>query len=99
MKASLRMRVRRRLEGAQCIAAEAWAEGEGEATIDPAGAWLNAHPKEVARYQELGGVLAVHGTLGIVAHGKTLTDARVKVDALGLTDTERDEVVFSPASW
>lgn len=99
MKTSLRTRVRRRLEGARCIAAEAWAEGEGPATIDPAGAWLNAHPKEVAHYQELGGVLAVHGTLGIVAHGETLESARVKVDTLGLTDAERDEVVFSPASW
>lgn len=41
----------------------------------------------------------MRNTLGLVAHGETLESARVMVDALHLTDTERDEVVFSPASW
>lgn len=68
-------------------------------TIDPAGAWLNAHPKEVARYQELGGIIAVHGTLGIVAHGKSLTDAVKKVERLGLGERVEDEVTYSPARW
>jgi hypothetical protein len=77
----------RTLEGARSAL-----EGTGSAFVDPAVAWMNAHPREVSLHR--GQSIAVHPVFGIVGSGATLAEAYASFQSPTWVNVAEREVLF-----
>jgi hypothetical protein len=74
-------------------------KGAGRVMVDPAVAWMNAHPRDVSMHR--GRSIGIHPVLGIVASGATLAEAYESFKSPAWANVAEREVLFVavPRGW